>query len=168
MLKILISYMSIALVFSLVNLTRYLRCSYLKIAYNMNFDNKESTKNINFSVSAFSLFKKAKLNMIGLNATDIMTNSIYKDEIINAFDYSKGYFRYKSLHSVFWIFHILENSFLFAPTQKISNRFISVIIAVLESFAVYLLGLYLDTTGIGNKILTFLLDALTAISELPK
>ena len=41
--------------------------------------------------------------------------------------------------------------------SKKRNKLLTFIFGLLESVGIYLLGLFLDTTGIGNKILAFLL-----------
>ena len=62
----------------------------------------------------------------------------------------------RSLSSPTWIFKAISSMSLFGWMSE-QNIFVKIILFLAEFFAVYLLGLFLDTTGTGSKILTFLL-----------
>ena len=148
-----------------VNLSRYIRCLYYQTTYNLNFKNNTPLKNYNIKQPVFYLFKKAKVCTVTAVDISLIANELYENEINHAFEHSKGYFRYWVFHSPMWLMSVIENLKIFAPARKVKNKIISVLIALIESIFLYFLGLYFDTTGIGSKILAFLLSLPTALSE---
>lgn len=157
MLRIIMVYIAIAIFIFVVNLIRYMKVSYYQMLFNANFANNTPIENYKIQHSIISLLRKAKLNFAKYEI-DTISNPLYCDEINNALNWAKGYFHHQYTHCLFWPLHIIEKLTIFLPARKIKNKFISFIFAIIEFFLVYLLGLYLDTTGIGNKILTYLLD----------
>ena len=158
-------YFFIAFITFAINCFRYIKCAFYHNIYNNNFVNNTPEKNYSIKLSVFYLLKKAEICNIKPLTLDLISNKSYIEEFNYAFESAKGYFRYYMIHSLLWGKFAIEKLSFFAPARLIKNKLASIIFALAEALAVYLLGLYLDTTGIGNKILTFLLDALNQLSE---
>ena len=131
---------------------------YFQTKYNLNFQNNTPNKNYSIKFSTYRLFAKTELNFQTAQSIDIIANSHYRSEFNNAFEHSKGYFSDRLLHSFVWPITFIKKLKIFSIVQKIPNKLISFVIGLFEAFAIYLLGLFLDTTGIGNTILTFLIS----------
>ena len=96
---------------------------------------------------------------------DCIADVSHKHDFINAFESAKGTFIFYIVRSPVWLFIALDKLTIFAPARKTGNFFISLVVAALEIFVAYLVGLYLDTTGIGNKILAHLFFLLNHIAD---
>lgn len=72
---------------------------------------------------------------------------------------AQGIYHTRKLRSWFWIYYLLSRITVFSSViTHTRNKFVSVFLCLLEGFVIYLLGLYLDRTDIGNKILDYLLS----------
>lgn len=155
-------YFLIAAIFFIVNFARLIACCIYQSVYNNNFKNDTPDRNYMIRYFVIALFKKA--NIILQNSTiDTIADRLYKNEFNSAFENAKGYFLYNMIHSVVWFLIIVKKFVIFSPTTKAANKLFSLCVAFIEAIAVYLLGLFLDTTGIGNRILTYLLDLANAL-----
>ena len=121
-------------------------------------------KNFNINPSVIPLLRKGQVSLQSTNI-DVIANEHYKDEFNNAFEMAKGYFKHYALSAPLWFFLAIDSLTIFASVNKIGNKVIKFVFALFQFFVSYLVALYLDTSGIGNKILTFLLASLTALSE---
>ena len=161
--KIFFTYIVVILLITSVNIIRILRCRHIIRKLIRNRYNSTPKKNCNYILSIKELLQKAsipapsQLTTKGMAEKEIIQNII--DDLLQA----AGVYRHRAIHSPLWPIYIIERACVFRPIQKIPNKVLSVILALLEGFALYLLGLFLDTTGIGDKILTFLLEPLTAL-----
>lgn len=155
-------YIPVFLIVFIVNFIRYIRCVYYQAMYNKNLNARTPFKNYSIKHFAYTLLRKGDVEILNSDI-DIITNQQYQSDFNNAFENAKGYFKYLMWQSLIWPWLIIKTFKIFAPIRKISNKFSWVILAPLEMFVAYLLGLFLDTTGIGNKILDFLLDFLSRI-----
>ena len=154
--KLITFYISVAIIFFIINLYRYLRCTYYQIIYNTNHENNNALKNFNIKESVYKLFKKSHILISGRADIGIITDSFQMNDFNNSFYCARAYFRHKMLHAPFWVLSAIEKINIFSLVRKTNNKVASLILSVIEGFLLYLLGLYLDTTGIGNKILSYL------------
>ena len=157
-------YSLISAAFFIVNFVRLIKCFVYRSVYNNNFKNGTPNNNYIIRHSVISLLNKANTSLQN-PSTDIIASKIFIDDFNSAFFNAAGYFLHNMLHSVVWPLIIIKKFIIFIPAAKISNQLFSLAIALIEGFAVYLLGLFLDTTGIGSRILTYLLDVATALFE---
>lgn len=158
-------YIVIAICICFVNLTRFVKCLYYKTKYLLNFKNNTPEKNYRIQEPIKRLLKKGNVYMLSSAKIDCIADVYYKDDFINAFESARGTFIFYIIRSPVWLFVALDTLTIFAPARKTGNIFITIVVAVVEIFAAYLVGLYLDTTGIGNKILAHLLAFLNYIAE---
>ena len=143
-----------AIVFG-INFIRFICCLYYKFKYIYHFNINNPRKNFKIKHSVLRLFDKGKVCFVN-NAIDLISNNSYQKEFLNAFDSSIGYFRNQMFRSPLWILTFIENLQMYSLFNKKPNKPIAVLCFLLEAFGTYLLGLYLDTSGTGNTILTYL------------
>lgn len=159
MIKMLKLYTIVALYKILINLFRFLRCSRLKKIYNKNIHNRTPAKNYSIKHSSVRLFKRSGSHALISTPNNIVTS--WNVEKFNAaYDNSIAKFKHNVKTSLLWPYDLVEQLVLFSHAKRIKHKLISFLVALLEAFLVYLLSLYLDTTGIGIKILNILLDFL--------
>lgn len=158
-LKILGIYFGVVILLCIYYLFRIIRLVHYRNIYVKNINNRESTKNTIIASSFAHYLNEAPIHISTLDICSLYKTSDCQDAYIWTLS---NYFR-KIRAAFAWPWHAIERLKLFAPIRKISNKLAWIILAPLEMFVAYLLGLYLDTTGIGNKILMFLLDFLSHI-----
>ncbi len=138
---------------------KIVRLAHYHNVYIKNIGNREPTKN---TIIASSFAQYLRNAPVCVDTLDICNPHKTKD-CQEAYMWTlSNYFR-KVRDAFVWPLRAIEKLKMFAPIRKISNKLSWIILAPLEIFASYLLGLFLDTTGIGNKILMFLLDFLNRI-----
>lgn len=158
-LKILGIYFGIIVLLWLYYAYRIVRLAHYHNIYVKNIENKELNKNVIIASSFAHYLRDAQ---VYVDTLDICNPQKTKD-CQEAYMWTlSNYFR-KVRDAFAWPMRAIEKLKMFAPIRKISNKLSWIILAPLEIFASYLLGLFLDTTGIGNKILTFLIDFLNRI-----
>ncbi len=167
MIRIIIFYVICSAIWFVVNFNRYIRCAYYQTVYNINLDNNNGNKNYSIKEPVYHLLMKAHILPLSSDI-DVIAETCYRSQFNNAFDNAKGYFKHRKNRFLIWIFLLLNSAFARLSISKTGNKIISVILAVLSMFVAYFLGLYLDTTGIGNKILECLLSNLTLLFHYPK
>ena len=157
MLILFMLYISISLILFIKNLCDMLRCSYIKNKLETNEQSNNSSKNLNYTVSVRSLLKRTGL--YHLSGSYLSGQQSYK--ICRRLTEARGIYRHRMIHCMFWPLALTSKMHVFRPIHKGKlNIFIKLTFCLIESLAIYLLGLYLDTTGIGNKILDALLGFL--------
>ena len=152
------SYAGIALFLLLKNFIHLLHCDYLHRKFITNHQNGTPEKNYELKNSIADIVNTASVdNFYEINAT-ILANPVYISKIEDYILQAQAEYIYRFKHSIFWGYtNVLKKFKIFSPVFKHTNNiFITLIICFLEMFFAYLLGLYLDTTGIGNKILSAL------------
>ena len=157
-----IFYGAIVIIVFVINLIRYIRCARYQHIYNENFNNNTPLKNFRIKPFLLPLLDKGKVVLLNTNI-DVIANKSYIEDFNKAFENAKGHFYYLMCLSLIWPWLVIKTFKMFAPIRKITNKVAWVILAPLEMFLAYLLGIFLDTTGIGDKILKFLLDFLSRI-----
>ena len=161
---IVLCYLLIAALFFIVNFFRLKKCILYQSLYNDNFKNNTPNNNYTIKHTIISLLNKAHISL-KCNVVSLVADRAFTKEFNNAFENAKGYFIHRMLHSPMWIALVAEGLTLFIPAFKIKHKIFACIFALIEAFVVYLFGLFLDTTGIGDKILVHLLDIATALFE---
>lgn len=153
-----------ALVF-IVNFIRFIVCCRLKVIYNTNISNDMPNKNSRIEQFVYSIFLKGGTQICsdGLN---LIAKKIYQAEFNDAFEHSKSVFFRNFILAIVWPYLATDKLTMFTFAKRIKNKIVRFIIALFQVFATYLLGLFLDTTGIGNKILNILLDFLKNLTQI--
>ncbi len=151
MIKIVAVYVLIALLLYIRNKYLYLKCSYLCSCLQLNKDN------YNYIIPVNSIMHKAHLYNPIFSDPQNFANEIFIKDICECLLQARGIFYTFYMRSPLWLFYLIQRLVIFTPITKIvSNKFIASLCSIVESFALYLLGLYLDTTGIGNKTLSLI------------
>lgn len=166
MIKFVLFYIFIALVLFVKNFIHLMHCAYIQTKFVENHNNNSSVKNYEFQNSIISLLHRAKVyvqtNITAKTVSDIYKACVIEDYIVQA----KAEYIYRCKHTIFWGYSLIKKLKIFKPIfNHTNNIFISIICCLAEGFAAYLLGLYLDTTGIGNKILTYLTALASTLIE---
>lgn len=166
MLKFVLFYIFIALVLSIKNFIHLMHCAYVQTKFIENHNNNSSVKNYEIQNSIISLLHRAKVyiqtNITAETVSNICKACVIEDYIVQA----KAEYIYRSKHAIFWGYSLIKKLKIFKPIfHHTNNVFISIVCCAAESFAAYLLGLYLDTTGIGNKILAYLTALASTLIE---
>lgn len=157
-------YIGISLILLLKNLIHLIHCNYIRTKFAINHKNKTPLKNYELKNSIIYLIKTAKVDNDYVIKADILVNSYYSPKIDNYLLQAQSEYIYLCKHTLLWGCELLKKCRLFSPVFKhTKNIFATIIICFLEMFAAYLLGLYFDTTGIGNKILSALTSLVTSL-----
>ena len=155
-LKLLIIYFSIAFLKFIWNTTLYFHCDFLMRKYIDNIY-VDPFKNYNILNSVKWHFKRTDTYCRTLNTQDGITEK--SQDILHAtkdcFLHAMGVYYYRALNSVFWIFtdFLSTKKIIFIPVKLRSNIFFSFLCSLFDWFLLYLVGLFLDTSGIGQRIL---------------
>lgn len=157
-------YLIVFAVVFIINLIRYILCSYYQKVYNLNFKNKTETKNFRIKPFIYPLFKQGDIEILS-SKIDIIANRTYIEDFNKAFESAKGVFLHNIFLSFIWPWLAIQTLSMFKPIEKINNKIFKLFIGIFEIFIAYLVGLFLDTTGIGNKILKSLLAVLYRIFD---
>lgn len=166
MLKIITAYILIAVFIYTKNKINYLRCNYVINNLIANAKNKKYNNNFNYINSVESLLSGASIYSPVFLDYSKLANGYYLNSIIEHLEQARGIYRHRYIHSLFWGYPFLKKIKIFKPIfNKSTNIIVSIVICLVEGFLVYLLGLYLDTTGIGNKILICLTDFASSLIE---
>ena len=163
--RIIFIYISTTLLLALKNLINWWRCTYISARMQMNID-VSPYKNLNYTISIISLLKRLDCYYTKKEISKMIVNPHGMLTIIKHLYEVRGIYYHQIVHSFTWPYRVMRKITVFKPLSDVKNNpIISTILCIGEGFVIYLLGLYLDTTGIGNKILAFLLDFLTEAVE---
>lgn len=159
MMKIIGMYILISILLYLKNKYRHLRCNYI---INTMYDNKNNTDNYKYILAIEILLDKA--DIYHLNVPKDLQD--YPDTIIDALQIARGIYIGRCYRALLWGYFFLMEIHIFKPIfSRTNNKLIALIFCLVEFFVTYLLGLYLDTTDIGSKILAFLPAALNKLVD---
>ena len=160
LIKLLYYYCIIAVLLSARHWIDWFRCLYIAARLHNNNQTNKKYKNQNYAISIESLLKNAKGYNIESRIYNLLSRRDYSDvEMLGALFEAQAVYRHWALHTFTWPATLFRKLNLFNHIFNTRhNFFIKIIMCFLEGFLVYLLGLYLDTTGIGNKILTYITD----------
>lgn len=154
--RIFIFYITVSLIILIKNLVCFCRCNYAYNALRNSLQKSEYKNNVKHSVSVKSLILNANIPCPLSFSVDTFTESYWVEQLLQYVLHASGVYRHRLLHAFFWPSSFIKKINIFRIiTDKTNNVFLSILFCVIEAFFVYLLGLYLDTSGIGNKILTF-------------
>lgn len=160
MLKILSFYLFVSVCVLIINLCRYIRCCMLLKKFRKNVTSSMMLENMKIKFSSIRLFRKSRSMHYIIGYKEPFADTWCIRNIERAFENSKCYFLSNACRCLFWFYDMVETASMYAVARKIKNKIFSFIFALLQTVAVYLIGLYLDTTGIGNSILKALLSLL--------
>lgn len=154
--RIFIFYITVSLIILIKNLIYFCRCNYAYIELQDSLQKSEYKNNVNHSVSIKSLISNANIPCPLSFSAEIFTESYWIKQLLKYVSHASGVYRHRLLHAFFWPSSFIKKINIFKIiTDKTNNVFLSILFCIIEAFFVYLLGLYLDTSGIGSKILTF-------------
>lgn len=160
MVKIICIYFLISVFIYLKNKYRQLKCNYV---INGIFKSKNISDRYKYILSASFLLSKA--NIYRLDISNDLKNT--PNSVIESLEIARGIYIGRSHRAFLWGYFVLLKIHIFKPIfSHINNKTSAIIICLAEFFFTYLIGLYFDTTGIGNKILTFLPVALNRLADL--
>ena len=164
MVRFLKFYFGVALVVLVVNIIRYVRCSMYQNTYNSNFIRNTPSKNFYIQPSIIPLLRRGNVALQNPNI-NVIADDCYRRDFNNAFESAKGYFRHCAIYAPLWFILAIESLTIFTLANKLRNNFVRIMFGLFQFFANYLVLLYLDTSGIGYKILNVLLAFLTESIE---
>ena len=154
--RIFIFYITVSLIILIKNFIYFCRCNYANIALQNNLQKREYDNNLKYSVSVKSLISNANIYCPLSFSVSTFTESYWIEQLLKYVSHASGVYRHRLLHAFFWPSSFIKKINIFRIiTDKTNNVFLSILFCIIEAFFVYLLGLYLDTSGIGNKLLTF-------------
>ena len=165
MLKLIYIYLIVTAVIAIINLINIWRCIYISVRMEMNVAKKPRV-NYKYVVPVYNLLDKFYYGYSRSKITSLIDNSYGLRELTNKLAQVRGVFHYKAVHSFAWPLSLVRKFRIFKfITDSSYNIVIKVVLCLLEGFAVYLLSLYLDTSGIGDKILSYLTAQVQTLIE---
>lgn len=160
MVKIICIYFFISILLYLKNKYRQLKCNYV---INGIYKSKNISDRYQYILATSFLLSKANIYRLDIS-DDLKTNP---NSVIESLEIARGIYIGRSHRALLWGYFVLMRIHIFKPIfSQINNKMLAFIICLVEFFFTYLIGLYLDTTGIGNKILTSLPVALNKLADL--
>lgn len=163
--KIIKLYFFIATLIFVVNFIRFIICCRLKVIYNTNISKNIPDKNYHIKQFVYSIFLKGNTQICD-DRLSLIAEKTYQADFNAAFEHSKSVFFRNFILAIVWPYLATEKLTMFSLGKRIENKIVRFIFALFQVFATYLLGLFLDTTGIGNKILNTLLDFLKNLTQI--
>lgn len=160
--KIVLAYVVITAINFIINGYRMLHTNYLWNTYLVNIKNKTEDKNYELLIPLMHIFKKANVCIDERYIRQGLLSYNDESKLEEALKISWGYYKYLTKHSCSWFFRIPIPTFKFIKS-KTKNKLIQFISFILSSFIIYLIGLYLDDSGLGLKILNLLSHFLKAL-----
>lgn len=155
MFKIILFYIAISAIVYIRNKYFYIKCTYLINSL------RENKNNCNYIIPVNSILRKANLFTFERANPQRFVNSNYIEDICDCLLIAKGIFHTYCKRSPLWLYYLISNMSIFSLVRKTaSSRLCTIFYALVEWFFLYLLGLFLDTSGIGSKILKWLYVAL--------
>lgn len=156
MLKFILWYLGISAIIFLKHFIDFWRCMYVAFRLEYNIEEHPSRRNYNYITSVRSLLSRAyissdigKYSQIAYDVDDI-TDRLFQ---------ARGIYRDRMLHSPLWGYNVLKKIHIFSPIFERSHGwFVSTILCLAEGLALYLIGLYLDNSGIGKSLLSYLIS----------
>lgn len=159
--NLLIIYFLIAIFDFCLNFYRMIHTKILRDKYIKNIRNHCHERNYELLIPISKVLSKANIYVCNLESE--IENSF---GITCSFDnaLTKAFYHYKYLmkHCFTWILRIPFPKFKFIHNKRL-NLFIRFLVFSVSTITVYFFGLYLDSSGLGLKILTCLSDSLNRL-----
>lgn len=164
--KIILIYITVAMFLLCKNFYLCIKCYYL--IYSLERD-REAVNNYRLIIPIKTILNDANIYCSQLFDLKNFTNYTGVQDIIECIHQAQGIYYNRCKRSFLWLFYLICKIRIFRPIlMHTSNKFFAILACLIEWFVLYLLGLYLDTTGIGSKILQYLLSSLSQLIELVK
>ncbi len=154
--KLLIIYFSISVFNFLKNAYRMVHTNFLRNTYIKNIKEHHSEKNYELLIPIVKVLSKANVYVYNIES-ELNNNFGISQSFDNSFMKAFYHYKYLSKHSLTWITRIPFPKFKFIHNKKL-NIFLRFLVFAISTIAVYLLGLYLDNSGLGLKALNYLTD----------
>lgn len=155
-LTVILIYLLLTLPFFLYSFVQYRKAVRYEKIYLTNWNNEEYEKNAAIQEPVAKLFKAAGARLPQPERMRAFTTSWRLCEYGKAFVYTQTHFKNQMKNSLFWLVFLFERKEN-KPLKPVLRIILAVVSFLLQNFVVYLLGLLLDTTGIGNTIVSALL-----------
>ena len=155
-LTVILIYLLLTLPLFLYSFVQYRKAVRYEKIYLTNWNNQEYEKNVAIQEPVAKLFKAAGARLPQPERMRAFTTGWRLCEYGKAFVYTQTHFKNQMKNSLFWLVFLFdrkENK----PLKPVLRVILAVASFLLQNFVVYLLGLLLDTMGIGNTIVNALL-----------
>ena len=159
-LLLLVIYITIAFIILIINLIKKYQCKYFSSKLFSNHMKQKSQKNHDYKESIIDLLDSAGISISGVFVSPTsITNGFVINTLCDKLREASGKFHNRAFRCYQWGYKVIKRTLQYSPFQRAEvNYAVRFFIFLLETLLVYLLGLWLDTTGIGNKILNALTD----------
>lgn len=156
MLRFILFYLGISAIILLKHSIDFWRCVYIPFMLNYNIVRKKLRRNYNYINSIKSLLSRAYISC-DIGKYEKITYNV--DSITERLLQARGIYRDRMLHSPCWGYNVLKKLHIFSPIFERSHGwFVSIILCFAEGLALYLFGLFLDSSGIGKSLLSYLIS----------
>ena len=153
--KILLFYILVTIFIAIKNCINFARCIYIELKLKDNYSNGKNVNNYYLADSLNSLLCKANVSVVpAKELRDSFSAPKVFDHILRA----RAKYRHRMIHSYCWVINLFSHMRIFSfNITRIENKLLRFIFCIAEWLVLYLVGLFLDTSGIGNKILSHLI-----------
>lgn len=164
--KFILSYIFISLILLIKNLIHLFHSAYIRSKFIINHKEGTPSKNYELKNSIISLINRANIDYHYEITAKLLSDFSYASKVDDYLIQTWAEYMYRCKHTFFWGYNLLKKCKIFSPIFKNThNIFVTTILCLFEIIVAYLLGLYFDTTGIGNKILAFLTELGTSLID---
>ena len=158
-LKMFIIYAIVTVLVFLKNTYRKYHVNYLRNIYRENLRNNQKDKNYELLIPFTNVFEHAHMSDYRYDLDDYIIKGKYPHNFEDLLNRAFYHYSYLAKHCFSWFFRIPLPR-INSITKHISNKVLQPFVFAFTVILDYLICLYLDKYGLGEKILNFLVSFL--------